>query len=517
MSTRFKSRLVLDVKFKKNYFTPPFGRYSQRAGFTPRPYPPADRPCLPVGRFSIINLAYYKPLVRIPLRQWLKTAGIFLIAGFSLFGFRGFAPSHDWSFFRDIESLAAGSQQEEREVLENHLSDLEKQIDDYESTIKQYQSQGKTLKNEIKQFNAKIAKLNLQLQAVNITLDKLDKEIEATESNINNTQSTIDFNKSALSEGVRQLYENESNNLVEVLLMHERLSDFFGNLNSLASVQDNLRLAVQKISSLRDVLVEQKEQLSVERVDAAELKAYRSSQKENMEIAKQGKSGLLETTKGQESRFQELLKETRKTAAQIRSRIFELLGGGELSFNQAYEFAKFAEKATGVRAALILSVLDKESAFGQNVGRCKYNEINSRTGKPAMNPGRDQSLFLDITASLGINPESVLVSCPNRDGAYGGAMGPAQFIPSTWAIYKDRVAEMTGNNPPSPWRHGDAFLATALYLKDAGADNATLAQERKAAAKYYAGKRWQNYLWTYGERVVSKAEALQKDIDVLNS
>ncbi|MEK7146784.1 MAG: lytic murein transglycosylase [Patescibacteria group bacterium] len=482
MNTRPKPRLVLDVKFKKNPFTP---------------------------RFSIINLAYSKPLVRIPIHGWLKAISVFLIFSFSLFGFRGFAPGHDWSFFQDIESLAASSQQEEREALENRLSDLENQIDDYESAITQYHKQGKTLKNEISKFNAKIAKLNLQLKAVNVQLEKLDNEISATESNINNTESTIDFNKSALSEGVRQLYESEGASMVEVLFLHEQLSDFFGYLNNLVSVQDNLRLTVEKISSLRDVLLNQREQLGLERADAAELKTYRASQKDSLQKSKDEKDELLTTTKGQESRFQELLKETRKTAAQIRSRIFELLGGGELSFSQAYEFAKFAQQATGVRAALILAVLDKESALGQNVGRCSY--------KKAMHPKRDQPLFLEITASLGINPDSIMVSCPNSDGAYGGAMGPAQFIPSTWVIYKDRVAQITGSNPPSPWRHGDAFLATALYLKDAGAANGSLAEERKAAAKYYAGKRWQRHLWTYGERVISRAESLEKDIDVLNS
>lgn len=482
MNTRPKPRLVLDVKFKKNAFTP---------------------------RYSIINLAYCKPLVRISIRQWLKVISVFLILSFSLFGFRGFAPGHDWSFFRDIESQAAGSQQEERQVLENRLSDIENQIDSYESTIKQYQQQGKTLKSEISKFNAKISKLNLQLQAVNLTLEKLDKEVAVTENTINNTESTIDFNKSALREGIQRLYEDESTSLVEVLFLHERISDFFSDLNSLVSVQDNLKLTVQKISNLRDVLLDQKEQLSLERADAAELKVYRASQKDSVQKSKEEKSELLESTKGQESRFQELLKETRKTAAQIRSRIFELLGGGELSFNQAYEFAKLAEKATGVRAALVLAVLDKESALGQNVGRCSYQK--------AMHPKRDTPLFLEITASLGINPDNILVSCPNRDGAYGGAMGPAQFIPSTWVIYKDRVAQITGSNPPSPWRHGDAFLATALYLKDAGAANASLAKERVAAAKYYAGKRWQNHLWTYGEKVVNRAEALQKDIDILNS
>ena len=57
------------------------------------------------------------------------------------------------------------------------------------------------------------------------------------------------------------------------LLRNPKLSDFFGNLNNLLTLQDNLRNSLQNLKILKIELVEQKEELSLERADAAALKS----------------------------------------------------------------------------------------------------------------------------------------------------------------------------------------------------------------------------------------------------
>ncbi len=427
---------------------------------------------------------------------------------------------------------------EERQRLEQQLLELEEQMAEQQQLIDKYRAEGKSLQNEISQINAQIYQINLQIQAVQLSLRKVDDEIYETQLSINQTQNSIAQRKVALAAAVRQLYETDQANILSILLQNKKLSDFFGSINNILFLQDNIQQSLAEITKLRQELIAQKDELNAERADVENLKAIQENRKTAFASTKSSKDELLTATKGQESKYQELLAATKATAAEIRSRIFRLIGGGELTFEDAYQLAKLASGATGIRPAFILAILDRESLLGKNVGQCMYEN--------AMHPTRDIPVFRAILSTLGIDPNSEVakVSCPNAHGSYGGAMGPAQFIPSTWALYggydgssgqwvyrpeEDEIGAVTGNKPSNPWTNADAFAATALFIKDLYNSSSCVnygtqysyllpeqtLRERCAAAKYYAGSSWWTYRFWYGDAVVEQAEKFESDIAVL--
>ena len=66
-----------------------------------------------------------------------------------------------------------------------------------------------------------------------------------------------------------------------------------------------------------------------------------------------------------------------------------------------------------------------------------------------MKAPRDTIPFKDITDRLGKDWKMTPVSCPpgtkwSASRGYGGGMGPSQFIPSTWELFKDRLGSSLG-------------------------------------------------------------------------
>ena len=419
-------------------------------------------------------------------------------------------------------SAVATPDAEVQQQLEQQLQAVESQIAALEQQLSTTKGEKKTLANKIKQLRNEQTRLQLQIKATNIKLNTLDKKITVTVKNIETNTVRIARLKTDLSKLIRLLHQKDQELLLLRLFTEKGISQAFTEVNNYHKLSNSLGSLVQETRKAQQELNTQQTAYEEQQDDARELLSIAKIQQNSLTGKLDEQARLLEATQGLETTYQNLLKDSKKQAAEIRSRIYDLLGvSTQITFGQAVAIAQAVDKQTGVPAAFLLAILTQESNLGKNVGTCnRPGDPPEKGWRVIMKPTRDQEPFIAITAELGRDPDITPVSCPmrNKDGSqlgWGGAMGPAQFIPSTWMGYKDKVSAMTGKSPANPWDIRDAFMAAALLLKNNGA-NDTKDGQWKAAMRYFSGGTNTKYRF-YGDNVLTLTAKYEQDIKDLGN
>jgi len=414
---------------------------------------------------------------------------------------------------------------EYRQALEECAQYYQRESARIETDISKTEQEKKTLQNTIYTLNQKIKNLNYQISQSNLIIKDLGLQIEDTQASIEKTSLKIEDSKDKLANILRNINEEDQKAVVEILLAENDLSDFFDNIMALEILNSKSKEFLQDIKTLKANLEGQKQSLDEEKNGLEETVKIQTIQKEESNETKQDQEYYLQLT---EQEYQKQLKEkeeTQKKAAEIRTKIYELIGVRKaVTYEEALEVAKYAASLIGIRPALLLGILSQESSIGRNVGQCYLKDtatgagvvvLSGKSVSRVMNPSRDVPLFLQIVDNLNkekglaMNLLETLVSCPMSFG-WGGAMGPAQFIPSTWNLYQDKIKEKIGASA-DPWDLRDASVAASIYLKD---KIDSYGSEGKAVQAYFCGRATNTYWCTWYEKnVLYLATCHQQFID----
>lgn len=402
----------------------------------------------------------------------------------------------------------SSAQTKTKEQLQAELTALEQQIAEQKAAVESKQKEAATLQRDVTVLDTKIKKSENEIKARDKSISLITYDIADKEKSISALDNKIDIQKGNITETLKQIESKGSFSTILATLSSNSFSDILLESKNFNDLKNSLNKALNEIKNNRVALVVAKEDLEDSKNQEQALKQQQVLIKKDIESDKKEKSTLLTVTKGQEKNYTAQLKETEKRAAAIRAALFELNGSAAINFGRAYDLAKQVEKVTGVRPAFLLGIITVETNLGQNIGTGNW--------KTDMHPTRDQPIFEKICAKLGLNPDTQPVSKKAWYG-YGGAMGPAQFIPSTWVMYEDRVSKLTGNSPANPWNPLDAFMASGLLLADSGAAKQTRAAEQRAAVCYLAGCGNANkaaYQF-YGTDALKYADKYEANIKVL--
>lgn len=419
-----------------------------------------------------------------------------------------------------------------RAELESQLQQLEREIADQATILQGKQKERQSLERDVAILDAEIQRARLSIKARDLTIQTLSSDISDKASTITALDEKLVRERQSLAEIFRKTNEIDDHSVMEFLLSAENVSAFFEDIDSFASIKAGLQKSFEEIATTKVSTAEAKTALEGRRSEQEQLRALQVFEQQKIVKQQKERYAILTATKGEEQVYQNIIKAKQKGAAQIRSELFTLRDSAAIPFGTALDLANFASQKTGVRAALILAVLKQETDLGSNLGTGSYNTD--------MHPTRDVPVFLKITEVLGYDPLKMPVSKQPGYG-WGGAMGPGQFIPSTWACYggfvnglgkcgtphagpwtyvesKDIIRRLLEKSTPSdPWVTKDSIMATALLMKENGAAAGTYQAERLAALRYFAGYGNANkpaYAF-YGDGVMGYATFFQNQISIL--
>ena len=439
--------------------------------------------------------------------------------------------------FVHASGVFALTQQEQRAEWQTELDQLNLDIAKNQAILDSTKANTATLQQAAAVLNAKIAQDKLLIKKKNIAIAQLDSDIADKNAHITSLEQQISDGHDSMAQLLRKTNQIDEYSLAEVVLANKNISDFFSDVDTFQSVNRSLQNLFAQIRAKKDLTEKEKTALQIQQNKETDIKVATQIEQKQVQANEKQQQYLISLNKTKEKTYAQVLADQQVQAAKIRAALFNLRDTSAITFGDALKFAQDASQKTGIRPAFLLAIITQESNLGANVGACVVSDLSTGDGsgkntgtlfQQVMKAPRDTIPFQNIASRLGMDWHTTAVSCPlgvryTPSRGYGGGMGPSQFIPSTWELFKDQVGSKLGLSGDSldPWNPRDAFMATALYMSELGADASSYTAERNAACKYYSGsscsssRRPPNL--SYGNSVMTIAANIQSTmIDPLN-
>lgn len=198
----------------------------------------------------------------------------------------------------------------QNEIVEKNsrLSDIEKEIAQYEIALKQVGAEKGTLQKAIKELELEHKKVQADIRYTENKISSADLEINKLTLEINVTENHISKNEEAIKEILRSMNIADNESMIEVLLRHENISEFWNAFTELETVRNSMSNKVKELSSLKIDLEDDKQDSTRQREELVELKSQYSDQKDILTSNTATKSELLSATKNEEKEYQAMLK-----------------------------------------------------------------------------------------------------------------------------------------------------------------------------------------------------------------
>lgn len=216
-------------------------------------------------------------------------------------------------------------------------AELEKKAQEYQAVINQKRGEIKSLNNQIAIYNAQIGKLIVEVELTEDEIDQTKLEIIQLEYGLDRTGNDISQQKENLASIIQAIAEYDQTSQLEIILQSDNFSDFFNQLTYLDNLQEGVHKKVELLKELKERLSQDKQTQEEKKEELENLRNQLVNQKYSLASQRNSKEALLKYTRGEESKYQDML-------AHIETQKKSLLGDiNRLRQLKAAELARLKE------------------------------------------------------------------------------------------------------------------------------------------------------------------------------
>lgn len=227
-------------------------------------------------------------------------------------------------FFAYVVPLAYAQSSSEIEKLQqdiadrgNRLEEIEKEIAKYEADLKVVGAEKQTLQKAINQLVLERKKVQAEITRTETLISSTDLEINKLILEISKTERSIEQIEAAIAEIIRAEYKAGETTMIELLLNHKQLSDFWSTFEAHETVRSSMSVKVSELSSLQKLLNEKRQENTDKRSELISLQSQYRDQNSVLASNQEEQSNLLEVTKNEEQGYQRLLAQQQQAREQI--------------------------------------------------------------------------------------------------------------------------------------------------------------------------------------------------------
>ncbi len=205
--------------------------------------------------------------------------------------------------------------------LAKKLKENQEKQADLQKKIGEAQEQKRTLSSQISNMNNQIELTRLKIEETEGRIFQSGQEIASLSAKISRLELSLTGLSAVLLNRIAKTYKQGENETWQIVLSSKGFSDFLMRTKYIRVAQMHDKRLMYQMEDTKTNYQEQKNLLEEKKKEDERLKKQLDAQKTTLARQKQEKEILLETTKNDEKRYQELLSQARAEAAAIEGAV----------------------------------------------------------------------------------------------------------------------------------------------------------------------------------------------------